>query len=282
MARWEACQLIFLLHSRELSASFAFVTFKGPKAARFGFYLLLFPPCFTHGIAVPAGQPAALGGAESPSGQGPIRTGTHRDRDPSRLTPGPGKIPSGDRSILVAALLPAASRPEEFLLPLLAPAPAPASPLCQTRLLQPWHRGHSHQLRCQRSWGYGVTRLLDTPLAAPCLDLTTGFMAQSLHDLFPQGQFLCSSPGMRAQTLLGAPCPTRAPRHHHSDACRASSTFLQSARKTGPSSSSGRVRAQEGTGSQAFHFVAFPFFFKVFFWHQRQARQQGLQCPPLL
>lgn len=159
---------------------FAFVTFKGPKAARFGVYLLLFPPCFTRGIAVPAGQSAAPGEAESLARQGPIGTGTRQDRDPSHLTPGPGKIPRGDQSIPVAAPLPAASRPEEFLLPLLAPAPAPASPPCPIRPLQPWHRGHSHQLQCRRSWGHGVAQLLGTPWAALYLNPTTGFMTQSI------------------------------------------------------------------------------------------------------
>lgn len=79
---------------------FAFVTFKGPKAARFGVYLLLFPPCFTRGIAVPAGQSAAPREAESLARQGPIRTGTHRDRDPSgqgpfALNPRPRQNPQG-------------------------------------------------------------------------------------------------------------------------------------------------------------------------------------------
>lgn len=115
-----------------------------------------------------------------PSGQGPIGTGTHQDRDPSHLTPGPGKIPRENQSIPVAAPLPAASRPEEFLLPLLAPAPAPASPPCPIRPLQPWHWGHSHQLQCRRSWGHGVAQLLGTPWAALYLNPTTGFMTQSI------------------------------------------------------------------------------------------------------
>lgn len=198
-------------------ALFCCCDFRGSKTVWLGFYLLLFLPCFAHGVSLPEGLPGPRGqfAAEALAG-GKRKTLIEQERLPlfnlrARKNP-PGKAehpwrpsPAGSPSPRLAPRL------KEFLLPLVAPAPA--SPL-------PARPSMDSDCCIHRSWvtarGDGAAGTLGPPSSKPpCL-----FLA-----LVPAGTSIPRASHYQSHSARS---------YHHGDVFRTSSTFLQSAGKLSP------------------------------------------------